>query len=305
MTNPDNAIGTNAAYNGRTSVNAFNDVLAALSRGVVSGFACKPSSGMTVRLGGSATIRDVAIAEDNSGNKVTINNINNSPVSVTLSAAHGANSRIDAIVAYVDGAAKGSSDVADNPTCCGLIAVDGTTASAPSVPNDSAIRSAITSDGANGTSAYYVILATVRVTNGLTTITQNNIMAGDVAKLSGQGVVTSSNIDFATYSTSEQLVGKWIDGRDIYRRTINLGSLPNNTSKSVAIGTTIRQLIKLEGTAYRSSDGTNFPLPFVAAQAVEPQPDIQIFTTSTEITVQTTTDRSNLTAYITIEYTKN
>ena len=185
MTNPDNAIGTNAAYNGRTSVNAFNDVLSALSRGVVNGWVCKPSSGMTVALGGDGTTRDVAVAEDNVGNKVSINNISGSPVLVTLSAAPGTNSRIDAIVAYVDAPAKGSADQADNPNCCGIIAVSGTAASSPNVPGDSAIRSAITSDGA-------------KVTTSLTTITQDNITVGTVAKLTGKGVVGSDNVDFTT-----------------------------------------------------------------------------------------------------------
>lgn len=45
MTNPNNAVGTNGAYNGRTSVNAFNDNLAVYtSRGVISGWAMAPDS---------------------------------------------------------------------------------------------------------------------------------------------------------------------------------------------------------------------------------------------------------------------
>lgn len=255
MTNPDNAIGTNAAYNGRTSVNAFNDVLATRTRGVVSGWNCRPGSGMTVQLGGNGTTRDVAVAEDNAGNKVTINNISGSPVSVTLSAAPGANSRIDAIVAYVDGSAKGTSDAADNPSCCGIIPVAGTASSSPAVPADSAIRSAITSDGANGTSAYYVILATVRVTTSLTTITQNNITAGAAAKLVGSGVVASENVDFATlkdYSTSEVDTGqKWINGKSIYKKSFSVGSISNESAHGVNHGiSNFNELVKVEFRYY-------------------------------------------------------
>ena len=75
MTNPNNAVGTNGAFGGRTSVNAFNDGLASYSAGIMSGWACEPSSGLTVVLGGDGNTRDVAIAEDNAGNKTTINNI--------------------------------------------------------------------------------------------------------------------------------------------------------------------------------------------------------------------------------------
>ena len=53
MTNPNNAVGTNGALGGRTSVNAFNDNLAIYaSRGIVSGWTVSPSSNMTVSVGG-------------------------------------------------------------------------------------------------------------------------------------------------------------------------------------------------------------------------------------------------------------
>lgn len=189
MSNPANAVGTNAAYGGRTSVNAFNDDLAVYSRGIMSGWDCAPSSGLTVALGGNGNTRDVAVAEDNAGNKTTINNISGSPVSVTMSAAPGANSRIDAIVAYVDNPPQGSSTIADNYEACGLIAVSGTAATNPVAPNDSAIRSAITADGASGTTAYYVILAYITIESGTTDITSDMITAGAAA------MVSTKNID--------------------------------------------------------------------------------------------------------------
>lgn len=189
MTNPGNAVGTNAAYGGRTSVNAFNDGLAAYSRGILSGWACEPDTGMTVSLGGDSSIRDVAIAEDNAGNKTTINNISGSPVNVTLTAAPGANSRIDAIVAYVDNPAQGASTVADNPSACGIIAVAGIAAADPSEPSDNAIRTAITADGASGPTAYYVVLATVTVANGTTDLTSGDITAGSISKTTVESAI--------------------------------------------------------------------------------------------------------------------
>lgn len=190
MTNPNNAVGTNGAFGGRTSVNAFNDVLALVSKGVVSGWACSPSSGMTVQLGGVAGTRDVAVAEDNAGNKTTVNNISGSPIEVTIANASTTDNMIDYIVAYVSNPPSGDEDVADNPSACGIISVRG--ASANTAPTASAIRSAITADGGTGTLAYYVVLAQISVTAGLTTITNDNISAVDV---SGVG---SNNIDWAT-----------------------------------------------------------------------------------------------------------
>ena len=197
MTNPDNAVGTNAAYGGRTSVNAFNDDLAGYARGIMSGWVCQPNSGLTVSLGGSGSVRDVAVAEDNAGNKTTINNISGTPVDVTMSAAPGTNSRIDAIVAYVDNPPQGSSTIADNYEACGLIAVDGTAASSPVAPSDGAIRSAITADGASGTTAYYVVLAYVTIASGTTDITGDMIVTGGSAF---SGLSTTCGVDF--YNTT-------------------------------------------------------------------------------------------------------
>lgn len=191
-TNPNNAVGTNAAYDGRTSVKAFNDGIGAYSRGILSGWACSPSTGMTVSLGGDGTTRDIAIAEDAGGNKTTVNNISEAPINVTMSAAPSTNSRIDSIVAYVDNPPQGAATSIDNPGACGLIAVDGTAAADPVAPNDSAIRTAITADGASGATAYYVVLATITIASGTTDLTADNIAAGPSAGIRAQ------NIDFTT-----------------------------------------------------------------------------------------------------------
>lgn len=211
MTNPNNAIGTNAAYSGRTSPNALNDDIGAFTSGIASGWACSPKSGMTVQLGGVSGTRDVAYAEDNNGNKLTINNRSGAPVEITLAGAPVANNRIDLIVAYVDNPSTGDGSTTDNPGTCGIIAVSGTTAANPTPPNDAAIRSAITADGATGGSAYYAILASILVGTGVTTIGSGVITQGDktqntasiadgsvtTAKLAN-GAVTSQKVDWTT-----------------------------------------------------------------------------------------------------------
>lgn len=211
MTNPNNAIGTNGAFSGRTSPNALNDILGAFSKGIVSGWTCSPKTGMTVQLGGSASTRDVALAEDNAGNKLTIDNRSGAPVEVTLGGAPSTNNRIDAIVAYVDNPSTGDDSTTDNPTACGIIAVSGTVAANPTAPSDAQIRSAITTDGATGGVAYYVVLATILVGTNVTTIGSGVITQGasaqslaDIADESvttpklASGAVTSSKVDWTT-----------------------------------------------------------------------------------------------------------
>lgn len=213
MANPNDAVGTNGAFGGRTSVNAFNDVLGTFTgRGILSGWVCAPSSGLTVSLGGDGSTRDVAIAEDAAGNKTTINNISQSPVAVTVNAAPASNSRIDAIVAYIEDAPNGSG-ITDNPDVVDVLVVSGTVASNPVAPNDGAIRAAITADGASGSTAYYVVLATVRISTGTTDIDTTMISQGERAVLRNtaisegaigteqieNGAVTSDKVDFATF----------------------------------------------------------------------------------------------------------
>jgi len=209
MTNPNNAIGTNGTFGGRTSVNAFNDIMGAFqSRGVLSGWDISPSSGMTVSVGGSGTIRDVAVAEDASGNKTSVNNISGSPVQVTLDSAPANNARFDAIVVYVDKPPVNSNATQDNPECCGIIPVSGTAASSPDYPSDATIRSAITADGASGATAYYAVVGYVRVASGTTAITSAMITAGvhpttnamvQTANIA-TGAVTSDKVDWTTIS---------------------------------------------------------------------------------------------------------
>lgn len=201
MANPNDAVGTNGAFGGRTSVNAFNDILSAFSgRGILSGWGCSPSSGLTVQLGGNGTDRDVAIAEDGSGNKTTVNNISQTPVQVTVNPAPASNSRVDAIVAYIEDSPQGSG-VTDNPDVVNLLVVSGTVASNPIAPNDNTIRTAITADGASGSTAYYVVLAQVTITTGTTDIDATMISAGTKATLTtplSTGLVKANMIDFQT-----------------------------------------------------------------------------------------------------------
>ena len=209
MTNPNNAIGTNGAFDGRTSPNALNDLTAAFTRGIVSGWNCVPKSGMTVQLGGSASVRDVALAEDNAGDKLTINNRSGAPVEITLDGAPATNNRIDAIVAYVDNPSTGDGNTTDNPTACGIIAVSGTVAANPTAPTDEQIRSAITTDGATGGVAYYVIIATIRVGTSVTTIGSGVITQGSASAISANaianGTITFSKLDTTNTSYFAQV----------------------------------------------------------------------------------------------------
>lgn len=104
------------------------------------------------------------------------------------------------------------------------------------------------------------------------------------------------------YSTEETIVGKWIDGKPLYRKTISIGSFPNTGIKNVQHNIqNIDTITKLYGVD-KAPDGEVHPLPYI--HVVDHNFDIMIYANLTNIIVRTATDRSNLIGYVTIEYTK-
>lgn len=200
MTNPNNAIGVNAAYGTRTSVNAMNDLAQIVSgRGILSGWAVVPKTGMTVSAGGVAGTRDVAIGEDNLGNRICLNNRLASSVDVTIPAASASSARYDAIVVYANNPAQAEDTTPDAPGVCGIIVASG---SASGV-SDAQIRSAITADGGTGSTAYYAVLAQVYVGAGSTVITSANISQSKIGAEPGEGSITTAKIADGVITTDK------------------------------------------------------------------------------------------------------
>nr|DAL39948.1 MAG TPA_asm: Baseplate wedge protein [Caudoviricetes sp.] len=109
----------------------------------------------------------------------------------------------------------------------------------------------------------------------------------------------------STYSTEEQAVGTWIDGKTIYRKIINFGALPNATKKEVQHNiSNISNFTKIEGIAIRN-DETKFTqsLPLVYKNA-EMFYNTALAVDNTIIEIQTAGDRSMFNGYVTLEYTK-
>lgn len=306
MTNPDNIVRVRARNGGRASVYEANGWAQAYTSGLLegNGVTQNTSADMNVLVGGSMAKPDVILAENPSGYKIALDIVGKQPIAITTPAS---NSRISAIVAYTDDLALVSTEdtVTGSPASCGLIVVNGTASASPSEPTDNQIRTAITADGATGSQASYCVIATVLVSSDTTIITDSLITVKKVS-LTGTNIVKANNVDFTAYSTTREIVcGTWIDGRTIYKKTINIGTLPNSSTKNVAHNiSNISRTIKLEGFARRSSDSVIFPVPFASSTGASAC--ITVTTDNTNITIGTGTDRSNMTeCYITLYYTKS
>jgi hypothetical protein len=107
---------------------------------------------------------------------------------------------------------------------------------------------------------------------------------------------------FTDYFTTEQNTGcLWIDGKTIYRKEINLGSLPNAVPGSIPHGiSNIDTIVRLYGFA---TNGSAFlPLPLARYSNFESQ--IGLWADKTYIVVEPGNDRRAFTGYVVIEYTK-
>lgn len=67
------------------------------------------------------------------------------------------------------------------------------------------------------------------------------------------------------YSTNEVDTGvKWIDGRTVFRKVVDLGAMPINTTKSVAHGiSSFDFFVKIDAVMYDNTNGYYLPLPYV------------------------------------------
>lgn len=144
--------------------------------------------------------------------------------------------------------------------------------------------------------------ATANITSPIITMTTADPGEGAALATNNYIAVYGANPVIMDYSTSEINTGfTWIDGSAIYKKTVNIGTLPNNTTKTVAHNiANFSALIKLEGNF---TNGTNSaPIPYSAPTASK---NVQAYMDSTNVTIGTGEDRSAYSGYVTVYYTKS
>lgn len=135
-------------------------------------------------------------------------------------------------------------------------------------------------------------------------IRENVPLIGSIG--SGTGISIDS---IGSYSLEEvETPFTWIDGKKIYKKTINFGALPNATAKDVYHDiNNFKRVIKVEGImTYQISGSTGLEctvLPFASCSRTEDNIEITIFPAS--IRVYTKYDWSQREAIFTLYYTKS
>jgi len=114
--------------------------------------------------------------------------------------------------------------------------------------------------------------------------------------ISGQLFFPDPSLSSSSAKTPEQ--------RQVFRKVINFGTLPNSSSKSIAHEITITSgftFTRIYGAASDSSAPQFIPIPYASAATT-----IELFVDGTNVTVTTTSNRTSFTStYIVIEYIKD
>ena len=110
------------------------------------------------------------------------------------------------------------------------------------------------------------------------------------------------------YSTTEQVVGTWIDGKPLYRKVVDCGTLPNAANKNIPHGiTNLKSIIDMRGIAH--CDGAlpqNLPLPFPYSGAESNASTVPIYMweENGNVVIKALSDRNSYIAYVILTYTK-
>lgn len=128
----------------------------------------------------------------------------------------------------------------------------------------------------------------IKATSGLAENQQENVL----------NAINENN----SYSTTEHATGaKWIDGKPIYRKVVEVASLPNNTQTSYSHGiTNVDNFVTIRGIA-KSAALLSLPIPFVERNG---STNIQLYAQPASFDIATNYDASAYTGTFIFEYTK-
>lgn len=119
------------------------------------------------------------------------------------------------------------------------------------------------------------------------------VQAGNTKK------ATINQVKAQNYSTTEQVVGTWIDGKPIYRKTYEDST--SSTSYQISVsGLNIDKVTNIYGIAKEPSGETEVPAGFHLSSTAY----FNLVYNSSGIGVRTVDGYKDYTKYITIEYTK-
>lgn len=110
--------------------------------------------------------------------------------------------------------------------------------------------------------------------------------------------------DGASYSTTEHVVGTWIDGSPVYEKVVDLGTLPNNTTKNVAHNISNLGLVISADFSATDGNGQYIFMPHAVANSNYITYQVSIYVTDTNVVIEVGSNRSAWSGYAILRYTK-
>lgn len=131
----------------------------------------------------------------------------------------------------------------------------------------------------------------------------DNLTDNSTENAPSQRAVNEALLD--TYSTEEQVIGTWIDGKPIYRKSLFVSGFPTFTSNKHSFNHNIANFgvcLKIYGVLFDTGNQCYFNLPYTGRGTS----DIMLYSSSSLIYVEQSPYGNNRLKdfYITIEYTK-
>lgn len=128
----------------------------------------------------------------------------------------------------------------------------------------------------------------------------------------GSGIVLTPNedgtitISLTEYSLEEKVVGSWVDGGLLYKKTIDCGGIPNASTKTIAHGiSNLDFVVSISGSCSGYSPIKYYPIPLVQHSSSLTNYQVKVEVDETNITLSTAADLSPLNkSYVTLLYTK-
>lgn len=151
-------------------------------------------------------------------------------------------------------------------------------------------------------------------TNEKTVISPNVMQSGDMDDVVTPLPSIAPKKEGIKYSTTEQVVGEWLDGKPLYQRTFYISALPNNSEQQFPIDlSNVDNIADIRGICKRNNDAVVRPLPYIyglghsgstSTTYLEIGIWLQLVDGSWKVIVNTGSNRSDHSAYVTIQYTK-
>lgn len=129
-------------------------------------------------------------------------------------------------------------------------------------------------------------------------------VAGSLAELNGK---LSKKVDTTTVGVEipESFTGQYLNSAPIYQKMINIGTLPNNNTKSINTGITDANYIWIDAeNSFAFSGGASYPIPYVDPKAVANSIGVRMTGYGANIIVSTGTNWSTYAGLVTVKYTK-